>query len=143
VQRDWDHPECDVWVEELEAAIQAHSPCIVAAHSLGCLAVARWAERRRQILPGVLMVAIPDPSGPSFPAQAQGFEELPVHWHGGPLAVVSSDNDPYSSSTFTERWVAAWRAEHLMLGSAGHINAASGLGDWPFGWSLVDRWRQR
>lgn len=140
-QRDWDHPDRETWVAALDAAIQAMGPCIVVAHSLGCLVVAHWAQWRRQRLRGVLMVAIPDPSGPSFPAEARGFEALPAQWHGGPLTVVSSDDDPYSSPSFTQRCVADWGARHQVLGSAGHLNAASGLGDWPFGWALVDRWR--
>jgi predicted alpha/beta hydrolase family esterase len=27
------------------------------------------------------------------------------------------------------------------LGAKGHINADSGLGDWPEGWAWVQRWR--
>jgi serine hydrolase len=89
------------------------------------------------------MVAIPDPSGQAFPVEARGFDHVPPQWHGGPLAVVSSDNDPYASPSFTSRCISQWGAEHVNLGSAGHINAASGLGDWAFGWALVERWRQR
>jgi predicted alpha/beta hydrolase family esterase len=143
MQRDWDRPDCDAWVDALDASIRASTPCIVVAHSLGCLVVAHWAARSRQILPGVLMVAIPDPSGPNFPAEARGFGAIPTHWRGGPLTIVSSNDDPYSSPAFAERCVGAWGAEHLVLDSAGHINSASGLDDWAFGWTLVDRWRQR
>ena len=31
--------------------------------------------------------------------------------------------------------------EPVVLGARGHLNADSGLGDWPEGWALVERWR--
>jgi predicted alpha/beta hydrolase family esterase len=92
---------------------------------------------------GDLMVAVPDPSGPSFPSAARGFHEVPRVWRNGPLKIISSNNDPYSSPSFTERIVASWGAEHVALGAMGHINADSGLGDWPDGWALIEPWRQR
>ena len=143
VQRDWDHPESDLWVVELDAYIRANESCIIVAHSLGCLVVARWTELHRKKVAGVLMVAIPDPSAPAFPVEARGFEAVPARWHGGPLTVVSSNDDPYATPAFTGHCVSAWGAEHVNIGSAGHINSASGLGDWPAGWAMVDRWRQR
>lgn len=142
MQRDWDRPDCDTWADELDAAIQATAPRILVAHSLGCLVVAHRAARRRQSVRGVLMVAVPDPARPSFPIAARGFHEMPLDWHAGPLKVVSSSSDPYSSPSFTERIVANWGAEHVALGAMGHINAASGLGDWPDGWALIEHWRQ-
>lgn len=149
VQRDWDQPVSAEWVATLDAALQRHGPAIVVAHSLGCLVVAQWlaqwaARRPANAMPalrGVLMVAVPDPHGPSFPPQAQGFGALPTGRLPGPLTVVSSSDDPYAPSAFTARCVADWGAEHVHLGAAGHINAASGLADWPQGWALVERWR--
>jgi uncharacterized protein len=81
-----------------------------------------------QSVRGVLMVAVPDPAGPSFPNAAHGFHEVPRDWHAGPLKIVSSSSDPYSSPSFTERLVASWGAEHVDLGAMGHINAGSGPG---------------
>ncbi len=34
-------------------------------------------------------------------------------------------------------------AEHIRLGRRGHINAESGLGEWPEGWAIVNRWRNQ
>ncbi len=42
----WNTPHRNAWVTKLDQAIrQAQAPVILAAHSLGCLAVAWWAER--------------------------------------------------------------------------------------------------
>jgi predicted alpha/beta hydrolase family esterase len=86
------------------------------------------------------MVAVPDPSGRDFPPEATGFKPLPLTWKGTRPMIVSS-NDPYASEAYTLEQVRAWRAVHVRLGAKGHINGASGLGDWDEGWQLVDRLR--
>src|SRR3546814_4634015 len=43
----WDRPHRNTWVNKLNAAIrQADRPVILVAHSLGCIAVAWWADRK-------------------------------------------------------------------------------------------------
>jgi predicted alpha/beta hydrolase family esterase len=141
-QRDWDNPVCDEWVGALDhAARQSASPPILAAHSLGCLAVAHWAARSDQPCFAILLVAVPDPSGPAFPSVATGFAMAPPALRKYRVAVISSSDDPYATTSYTEEQVAAWGAEHIRLDQRGHINAASGLGDWPDAWAIVNRWR--
>ncbi len=142
MQRDWDHPVCDEWVQALDDAIaRAADPPIVVAHSLGCLAAAHWAERSGRAIHAMLLVAVPDPTGPAFPADAVGFAPVPRSLRGKRATVVSSTDDPYASAHHTAQCVAAWGAEHLSLGAAGHINAETGLGEWAQGWEIVRRWR--
>ena len=141
-QRDWDHPVCDEWVETLDQAVgQAEGPPILVAHSLGCLTVAHWAARSDRPCFGVLLVAVPDPTGPVFPKEAIGFVTAPPALRKCRVTVVSSDDDCYATTTYTEEQVAAWDAEHIRLSGRGHINAASGLGDWADGWAIITRWR--
>jgi len=141
-QHDWDHPVCDTWAEVLDQAIrQCAQPPIVVAHSLGCLVVARWAVQYPSPLHAALLVAVPDPAAASFPLQATGFLPVPASLTGRRLTLVSSTNDPYSSPAYTQDRAAAWGAEHICLGARGHLNAESGLADWPEGWPLVERWR--
>jgi uncharacterized protein len=89
----------------------------------------------------VLLVAVPDPSGSAFPKEAIGFAGSPGALSKYRVTVVSSDDDPYATATYTEERVAAWGAEHFRISQRGHINAASALGDWADGWAIVDRWR--
>jgi predicted alpha/beta hydrolase family esterase len=141
-QRDWDHPDCDEWAGALDQAVRrASEPPIIVAHSLGCLVLARWAAHRGQGCHAALLVAVPDPQGPAFPAAAAGFASAFEPLKAPRLAMVSSTDDPYSTPAYTRERVQAWGAEHIELGRQGHINAASGLGDWPQGWALVQRWR--
>jgi len=142
IQRDWDRPVCDDWVLALDQAVgQAPAPPILVAHSLGCLTVAHWAARSDRPCFAVLLVAVPDPSGPVFPKVAIGFSPVPLALSKYRATVVSSDNDPYATTKYTEELVAVWGAEHVRVSQHGHINAASGLGDWTEGWAIVNRWR--
>ena len=57
-QADWAHPQCDAWVQAIDAAITAAGqPPIVVAHSLGCLALARWAASALTAVHALLLVA--------------------------------------------------------------------------------------
>jgi uncharacterized protein len=142
MQRDWDHPDCDEWVEALDVAVRlANEPPIIVAHSLGCLVVARWAARSNLAVHAVLLVAVPDPEGLAFPREATGFSAVTTELRGKRITIISSTDDPYSTAEYTLQRVAQWNAEHISLASCGHINAASGLGDWAEGWSIVERWR--
>lgn len=142
IQRDWNQPVREEWVETLDHAVrQAAASPILVAHSLGCLTVAHWAARSDRPCFAVLLVAVPDPSGPAFPKEAIGFAKVPLALREYRVTVVSSDDDSYATTTFTEGQVAAWGTEHIRLNRRGHINAASGLGDWVEGWAIVNRWR--
>jgi len=46
------------------------SGAVLVAHSLGCLAAARWVVQRRSAIRGMFLVAPPDTAGPKFPAVA-------------------------------------------------------------------------
>lgn len=111
---------------------------LIVAHSLGCLAVAHWAARMTGArVAGALLVAVPDPHGPAFPAQASGFAPLPERRFPFPTLIVASDDDPYAGIEHAKRYAAAWDGSLHRIGKRGHINAASGLGDWPAGWQLL------
>ena len=146
-QADWAHPQCDAWVQAIDAAITAAGqPPIVVAHSLGCLALARWAASALTAVHDLLLVAVPDPDGPDFPPDAKGFTPVPAALTapGQPARqamLVSSSDDPYSTASFSAHCATAWGAQQVDLGAKGHINADSGLGDWPEGWAWVQRWR--
>ncbi len=133
-QRDWDAPRLRDWLQALEAAVaDAQAPVLLAAHSLGCLLTAHWAPSTRLAVRAALLVAPPDPSGPSFPAAASSFVPIPEQALPFPSVLVASRDDPYASLDFSRRQAAIWGSEFVDLGARGHINADSGLGDWPEG----------
>ena len=139
-QRDWDCPRCDEWVAALDAALAgfATQPVFV-AHSMGCLVVAHWAGRSSVPVRAAFLVAVPDPNSPNFPSAAQGFQPVPLSPLQFPSLVVSSTDDPFGSVAHAQRCAEAWGSEFVKIGSAGHINAESGHGDWPDGLRLLGR----
>jgi uncharacterized protein len=134
---DWDQPDLDVWVGALaNATARSEAPPVLVAHSLGCLVVAHFAARGGSAR-AALLVAVPDPSGARFPPSARGFADLPLEPLRLPSRVVASRNDPYASFEFSARCAQAWGSELSDVGALGHINAESGLGDWPEGERLL------
>lgn len=137
-QRDWDSPACEEWVAVLESTVQRIGPqVVVVAHSLACLAVAHWAACAHAPIKAALLVAVPDPGRPDFPAEATGFAPLPKQRFSFPTIVVASTNDPYGSLAHAQTCAAAWGSRLVDIGAAGHINASSGLGQWPEGYALL------
>lgn len=138
VQRDWDHPRCDEWVDTLAAAIARAGPSVVlVAHSLGCLTVAHLVARGGATFAAALLVAVPDPTGEGFPPEIEGFAPVPtVRWNV-PSVVVASTDDPYGSIAFARRCATTWGSRFVDVGAAGHLNADSGLGAWPAGRALL------
>ncbi len=135
---DWHHVACDDWVAALDRQIGDAGPdCLVVAHSLGCLAVANWARARTPCIRGALLVAVPGPAVPAFPAAATGFAPLPLQPLPFPSIVVGSSNDPYDNTGHGRRCAEAWGSRFVAAGQRGHLNAQSGLGAWPDGLALL------
>lgn len=139
IQRDWEHPVCAEWTAALERAVAEPGPdTVLVAHSLGSLLATHWAVGTGLRIKAALLVAVPDPAGPDFPTEAEGFgvarQALPFR-----SIVVASRNDPYADIAFSRACAAAWGSELVDIGDAGHINAGSGLGEWPQGMALLRR----
>lgn len=145
-QRDWDAPVRDEWVGTLNKAIEAQRDDVVlVGHSTGAILVAHWllAAHADTIgkVTGALIVAPSDPQGAHYPAGPSGFDPVPLMKMPFRTIVVASDDDPYASLAWSLACADAWGAESVVLESAGHINVASGHGQWPEGYALLDRLR--
>lgn len=143
-QRDWDHPTCEEWVEAFEAAMADYpTPPVLIAHSIGCLVVAHWASRSARKVRGAFLVAVPDPHAPAFPPAAKGFNPLPLARFPFPSLVVASTDDAFGSAVHARLCADAWGSQFVEIGPAGHINADSGHGPWPEGWSIFETFLAR
>lgn len=141
-QRDWDRPLREEWAVTLEAAVrQAGTDVVLVAHSLACLAVARWASREHAPIAAALLVAVPDPADPNFPAEAIGFSQTPTQPFDFRSIVVASTDDPYGSVEHAQVLAQSWGSRWVNVGACGHINASSGLGAWAEGYELLTQLR--
>lgn len=139
----WERPLIGDWLEALDRAVQAaEQPVILLAHSLSCLLVAHWAARGGRAA-GAMLVAPPDPQGPVYPDDAVGFDPLPTQRFGWPTLMVVSENDPYGSPEFAGGCARDWGADLISVGPLGHINSASGIGDWPQGHEIFRQFLNR
>lgn len=141
-QRDWEHPDLTEWAGALSRTIADYPGDIaLVAHSMACLLVPHWCQisqsRSQGRVRAAFLVAPADPAGQAFPATATGFAPLPMHPLPFPSLIVASTNDPFASVGFAVGAAQAWGSRCEIIGAKGHINADSGLGDWPEGMGLL------
>ncbi|HZU62210.1 MAG TPA: alpha/beta hydrolase [Novosphingobium sp.] len=138
----WDRPHRNSWVNNLNLAIRAaEGPVYLAAHSLGCLAVAWWAQmepKAAQLVAGALLVAPPEVDFTPEDPRLVGFSPTPCAPLPFPSVLVASSNDPYMDAHAARYLARMWGAEFVNVGRMGHINACSQIGDWPQGQALLD-----
>lgn len=144
-QHDWMHPLRGDWSARLEeTVIDAPAPVILVAHSLGCILTAWWAAHSRHAsgkVQGALLVAPGDVERPELAGPLRGWTPISMRSLPFPSILVGSRNDPYCSFERVHALADAWGSRFVDLGARGHINAESGLGDWPEGHALLDSLR--
>ena len=142
-QHEWDAPNRADWVATLEQVLAGEdlSQVVLVAHSLGCVTVAHWAGQYGHRIKGALLVAPSDVETAHYSAlPTTGFGPMPLARLPFPSKVVASTNDEWASPARVRQFAEAWGSELIVIGSAGHINAASGHGEWPAGLALLREW---
>lgn len=140
----WDRPHRNAWVTKLDQAISsARAPVILVAHSLGCVAVAWWAALSPQPygwpVAGALLVAPADVDRPGVAAELAPFAPAPKQALPFPSILAASTDDPWITADRAHSLAVDWGSHFVDMGPLGHLNAASGLGQWPEGRELLDR----
>lgn len=138
----WDTPHRNTWVNKLNLAIRrADRPVLLVAHGLGCLAAAWWAEYERPAFGdpvlGALLVAPPDIDRPGLYPRLARFGSSPRQALPFASFLVASHDDPLGSYRTARALARDWGSRFADAGAVGHIDAASGLQDWPFGEKLL------
>lgn len=147
-QHDWMRPLRGDWITRLEEVLLEHQAAggkgqgvVLVAHSLGCQLVAAWAacSRHHACVQGALLVAPGDPQREALRGVLASWAPPVLQPLPFPSLLVASQDDPYCSFARAREFAAAWRSEFIDYGACGHINAESGLGDWPQGHRLVQQ----
>jgi len=142
-----DDLSCTARVEAIErAARSVEGPLVVVAHSGGCIMVAHWARKTRRAVRGALLATPPDfakplPAGyPTIEAlRAGGWLPVPRERLKFRTSVGASRDDPLASFARVVGLANEWGAEVEDLGWVGHLNPASGYGEWSGADPLVAR----
>jgi uncharacterized protein len=146
---DWANPVRAYWVNQLDRALRlAGRPVLIAAHSLGCIAVASWVTERwslafHDIVAGALLVAPPNVESAEASSRMATFKPIPREPLPFPTLLLASHNDPFASFDTSARIAQMWGSELVDAGYAGHINADSGLQEWPEGIRLLNSLGER
>jgi predicted alpha/beta hydrolase family esterase len=135
-QSDWDRPDLVAWLRSVDAALaEIDGPVALVAHSLACALVAHGARRPAWTrVVAALLVAPADVDSPTrTPPETRCFSPVPTQSLPFAATVVASQNDPFVDFARARELARRWGAELVDVGAIGHINAASGLGDWAEG----------
>lgn len=139
--------DCAARVRAIEqAACAIAGPMIVVAHSGGVIMVAHWAMKTRcRGVVGALLATPPDferPMPAGFPTiedlAAGGWLPVPRMPLPFPSIVVASRSDPLAQYERVALLAEGWRSRLVDLGDVGHLNPASGFGEWPAAGSFID-----
>jgi uncharacterized protein len=128
---------------------QIAGPVILVAHSAGVLVTVHLAA---QYCPprvvGALLAtppALADELPPGYPSiaglRAHGWLPIPRQPLPFPSIVAASSNDPLANPVRLGSLAASWGSRVHDLGAVGHLNPASGFGDWPEAVELIDQLR--
>jgi len=140
-QKEWDTPVCNDWIRTIDSAVKEYSPgnVILVGHSLACSTIAFWAEHFKTKIKAALLVAPSDTEAETYPPGTKGFKPIPLNQLPFRTIVVMSSDDYYVTSERASLFANKWGSELVNIGKAGHINVASGYGEWEEGLALIKR----
>ena len=147
-QHDWMRPLRGDWIARLQDVVLGHvaqqapgtpADIVLAAHSLGCMLVAAWAANNplARHVRGALLVAPGDPQREEVAAALPSWFQTPDTRFPFPTLLLCSHDDPYCSFERAQEFARTWGSQFIDYGRCGHINADSGLGDWPQGHAML------
>lgn len=134
-----DRLSLDARVAALDDVLTAvEGPVVLVAHSAGVMIAVHWASRHDHPVAGALLATPPDFSVPlpaGYPTvadlDANGWNPVPRSVLPFPSIVAASRNDPLAEFTAVVDLAHAWGSRLVDLGEVGHLNPASGYGEWP------------
>jgi uncharacterized protein len=126
--------------DQMPPVRQAAPPTILVAHSLGTHLVAAWAahSKHTHLVAGALLVAPPDVERGDMPPNFSSWCPIVRQRLPFPALTVVSSDDPYATLDVATGMAKDWGTALVNIGPCGHINGASGLGNWDAGhqWML-------
>ena len=130
----------------LDAVIQdIDGPIVLVAHSAGVMIAVHWAQQTTRPILGALLATPPDleqqpPEG--YPTledlDSNGWLPIPRRKLPFPSIVAASTNDPLASRRRVAGMAESWGGRLIDLGEVGHLNPASGYGNWPHAEELIE-----
>jgi predicted alpha/beta hydrolase family esterase len=122
---------------------------VLVAHSAGVLVTVHWAAQFSPTRVVGALLATPPVFAAELPSEYPSVEQLRAHgWLPiprmplpFPSIVAASSDDPLGNPVRLRSLAASWGSRVQDLGPVGHLNPASGFGDWPKAVELIDHLR--
>jgi uncharacterized protein len=124
-------------------------PVVIVAHSAGVLATVHWAATYTGTkVVGALLATPPAfaaPLPPEYPSldelRDHGWLPIPRRPLPFPSILATSTDDALGNPVRLRAMANAWGSREHSLGAVGHLNPASGFGEWPGATSLIEELR--
>ncbi|MEN8302927.1 MAG: alpha/beta hydrolase [Campylobacterota bacterium] len=129
----YDFPDFSTWKKELIAHLKDFKPDIVICHSLANTLWFHLCNSESVQKVEKLYLVAP----PSIKCDINELEsffplDMPKNAHAKETLLISSTDDPYMSMDEAQELRDSLGVEMVVLENAGHINADSGYGEWPW-----------
>ncbi len=136
---DHDRLSLDARIAALDAVVSdVDGPIVLVAHSAGVLIAAHWAHTSTRPVLGALLATPADVEKPlpeGYPTiddlDRGGWLPVPRRRLPFPSILAASSDDPLADRRRVAGLAEAWGSRFVDLGAVGHLNPASGFGDWP------------
>ncbi|MGW5751345.1 RBBP9/YdeN family alpha/beta hydrolase [Nocardia rhamnosiphila] len=133
-------------IAALDAVVaDVDGPVVLVAHSAGVMITVHWAQHHQRPVRAALLatpadVGTPMPSGYPTPEElaAGGWLPIPRRRLPFPSIVAASTTDPLAAYRRVAGMAETWGSRLVDLGDVGHLNPASGYGEWPRAQELLD-----
>jgi predicted alpha/beta hydrolase family esterase len=126
-------PAKNRWMKQVKALLNEFRPDVVICHSL---ANTLWFhlcnEGEIEAVKRLLLVAPPRLDLELHTIKSFFPVDVPKALYAEEAMLVTSDNDPYMEADEAQKLQRALGIEMKVLENAGHINADSGFGEWPW-----------
>ncbi len=140
-QGDWDNPACEEWIKTVDEAIDGYdlSKVVFITHSLGGITLSHWFNKYQKKIKGALIVAPPNLDTVPLELGLDSFVPVPKNQIPFPTILVASTNDPWADLDASKSLAGNWGSDFVNAGDLGHINTASGIGEWPEGLKILEQ----
>ena len=130
---DFEFPEKKEWMNTLKKEMQEFKPDVVVTHSLGSIL---WLHlcNEEEIEPVQKLYLVAPPRLECKIKELSSFFPLkaPKNLYAKEALLITSNTDPYISPTEAKKLQQQLNIEMKVLDDAGHINAQSNYGEWPW-----------
>ena len=128
-----------------EVVADVDGPVLLVAHSAGALLTVHWAARCDASPVVGALLATPAALAAELPAEfpsirrlrAHGWLPVPRRPLPFPSIVAASSDDPLGNPVRLRSLATSWGSRWHDLGAVGHLNPASGFGEWPEATELI------